>query len=54
MKARRISRPSSLRIGMFWRLGSELLRRPVAAIAWLKLVCTRPVSGCTINGSASM
>ena len=54
MNARRISRPSSVRIGMFCRLGSELLKRPVAATAWLKQVCTRPVSGWTSSGSASM
>ncbi len=54
MNARRISRPSSVRIGMFCRFGSLLLRRPVAATAWLKLVCTRPVSGFTSCGSASM
>ena len=35
-------RPSSVRIGMFCRFGSELLRRPVAATAWLKQVWTRP------------
>ena len=45
MKARRISRPSSVRIGMFCRFGSLLLSRPVAATAWLKHVWTRPVSG---------
>ena len=28
---RRISSPRSVRIGMFWRLGSEELSRPVAA-----------------------
>ena len=54
MKARRISRPISVRIGMFCRLGSLLLRRPVAATAWLNWVCTRPVSGLTSVGSASM
>ena len=43
MNARRISRPSSVRIGMFCRFGSLLLRRPVAATAWLNDVCTRPV-----------
>ena len=32
-KACRISRPSSVRTGMFWRFGSLLLRRPVAATA---------------------
>ena len=52
-KARRISRPTSVRIGMFCRLGSLLLKRPVAATAWLKQVWTRPVSGCTSCGSAS-
>ena len=45
MKARLILRPSSVRIGMFCRLGSLLLNRPVAATAWLKHVCTRPVWG---------
>ncbi len=39
---------------MFCRFGSLLLRRPVAATAWLKDVCTRPVSGLTSSGSASM
>ena len=29
---------------MFCRFGSLLLKRPVAATAWLKQVCTRPVS----------
>ena len=50
MNARRISRPSGVRIGMFCRLGSLLLRRPVAATAWLKQVWTRPVSGFTSCG----
>ena len=36
--ARRTSRPSSVRTGMFCRLGSEEERRPVAATAWLKRV----------------
>ena len=35
MKAERISRPSSVRIGMFCRLGSLELSRPVAATTWL-------------------
>ena len=39
---------------MFCRFGSLLLKRPVAATAWLKQVCTRPVSGFTSCGSASM
>jgi hypothetical protein len=43
--ARRISRPDSVRIGMFCRLGLLLLRRPVTAPVWLKLVCSRPFAG---------
>ena len=39
---------------MFCRFGSLLLRRPVAATAWLNDVWTRPVSGFTSCGSASM
>ena len=54
MNALRIWRPISVRIGMFCRFGSLLLRRPVAATAWLICVCTRPVSGFTSVGSASM
>ena len=54
MNARRISRPISVRIGMFCRFGSLLDSRPVAATAWLNDVCTRPVSGLTSCGSASM
>ena len=42
--AARICRPSSVRIGMFCRFGSHELSRPVAAVVWDKLVCTRPVS----------
>jgi hypothetical protein len=53
MKARRISRPSSVRMGMFCKLGLLLLMRPVTAPLWLKLVCTRPVCGLTMVGSAS-
>ena len=33
-KARRIARPASVRIGMFWRFGSFDESRPVAATAW--------------------
>ena len=51
--AARISRPSGVRIGMFCRFGSLLLSRPVAATAWLNVVCTRPVAGLTSAGSAS-
>ena len=52
-KARRISRPSCERIGMFCRLGLLLLRRPVSAMVWLSDVCSRPVSGCRSWGRAS-
>jgi hypothetical protein len=38
----RIRRPSSVRIGMFWRFGSVLESRPVAAISWLNVVWIRP------------
>ena len=54
MKALRICLPISVRMGMFCRFGSLLLSRPVAATAWLICVCTRPVSGFTSDGSASM
>ena len=40
-------------MGMFCRLGSLLLSRPVAATAWLNEVCTRPVSGRANWGRAS-
>ena len=53
MKAARMRRPSSPRMGMFCRLGSLELSRPVAAPVWLKMVCTRPVSGFTAARSAS-
>ncbi len=52
-KPRRISRPNVVRIGMFWRLGSEEESRPVAATAWLKVVWMRFVAGLTSAGSAS-
>ena len=51
--ARRTSRPSSVRMGMFCRFGSLDESRPVAATVWLNEVCTRPVSGWTSRGSAS-
>ena len=54
MKPRRMSRPSSRRIGMFWRFGSLDDSRPVAATVWLNDVCSRPVCGFTSAGSASM
>ena len=34
----RMRLPSSMRMGMFWRLGSVELMRPVAVMVWLKLV----------------
>ena len=33
--ARRMRRPNSVRMGMFWRFGSLELRRPVAVTVWL-------------------
>ena len=46
--------PSQLfRIGMFWRLGLEELRRPVAAPVWLSRVCKRPVRESISLGNAS-
>jgi hypothetical protein len=47
-------RPSAVRIGMFCRLGSVEASRPVTAVAWPKLVCTRPVAGLIIFGSLSV
>ena len=41
VKAARISRPSSVRVGMFCRLGLTEERRPVAVAAAWKVVCTR-------------
>ena len=42
--AERISRPSSVRIGIDWRFGFVVESRPVAATVWLKVVCRRPSS----------
>ena len=53
MKAARISRPSSVRMGMFCRLGLEEESLPVAAPVWLKLVCRRPVRRSMSAGRAS-
>ena len=39
--AARISRPSSVRIGMFCRFGFDDESRPVAAPVWLNVVCSR-------------
>ena len=46
-KPRRMSRPSSRRIGMFWRFGSLDDSRPVAATVWLNDVWSRPSRGFT-------
>ena len=50
--ARRIRRPSGVRIGMFWRFGSDDDRRPVAATAWWNVVWRRPSAAIRV-GSAS-
>ena len=42
MKQARISRPVSVRIGMFCRFGLMLDRRPVAAVVCSNVVCSRP------------
>ena len=52
MKPRRISRPASVRMGMFWRFGSEDERRPVAATVWLNFAWIRP-SASASSGSES-
>ena len=51
--ASRIFLPSSLRIGMFCKLGSVEASRPVLVPAIEYEVCTRPVSGwiCSCNAS---
>ena len=41
--AERISRPSSVRIGIACRFGFDVESRPVAATAWLIVVCRRAV-----------
>ena len=38
---------------MFCKLGLTDDSRPVAATVWLKVVCNRPVKGCTSSGSVS-
>ena len=48
-----MSRPISVRTGMFCRFGFVLLRRPVAATVCWKSVWMRPSSGETAPGSAS-
>ncbi|MNL53941.1 hypothetical protein D3C87_1772300 [compost metagenome] len=52
-KARRISRPSAVRMGMFWRLGFSEERRPVAATVWLNEVWIRPVRALISSGRLS-
>ena len=49
INAARISRPTSVRMGMFCRFGSLLESRPVAATAWFRCVWTRPSSRTMIS-----
>ena len=51
--AERISRPSSVRIGIAWRFGFEVDSRPVAATAWLKVVWSRPSCSEISEGSGT-
>ena len=44
--------PCSVRMGMFWRLGLVLERRPVVVAVWLKVVWSRP-SSASSSGNAS-
>ena len=43
-------RPSSVRMGMFWRFGSTEERRPVEATACWNVVCSLPVCGSMSSG----
>ena len=52
MNARRISRPSAVRTGTFWRLGASLEIRPVVVAIWLNVAWMRP-SAWISGGSAS-
>ncbi len=52
MKARRISRPSSVRIGIFCRFGFVDDIRPVAVAVWLNVVWIFPVEGFMRVGNA--
>ena len=52
MNALRISRPASVRIGMFWRFGSDEESRPVAATVCRNEEWTRPCAS-AIAGRAS-
>ena len=52
MKAARISRPNSVRMGMFCKLGLLEERRPVAAPVGLKVVWTRELASSKV-GKAS-
>ena len=51
MKAERISRPSSVRIGIAWTFGLVVESRPVAATVWLNVVWSRASSGEISSGS---
>src|SRR3989304_3843398 len=52
--ARRMERPISVRMGMFWRFGSLLESLPVAVTVWLRDVWSLPVFGLIISGRASI
>ena len=47
-------RPSSVRIGMFCRLGSVDDSRPVAAIIWLNVVWMRPSSATDLSSPSTV
>ena len=53
MNAERISRPRSVRIGIDWRFGFVVDSRPVAATAWLNVVCRRPSAESINDGSGT-
>jgi hypothetical protein len=54
MNARRISRPVSVRMGMFWTLGFWVESRPVEVISWLNWAWMRLLVGSTSLGRVSM
>ena len=51
--ALRTSFPSSVRIGIFWKLGLLVDKRPVAVMVWLKEECTRLVISLILFGIGS-
>ena len=54
MNASRMRRPSTVRTGMFCRLGSVDASLPVTAVVCENVVCSRPVRALTIAGSLSV